>query len=130
LKGRGVFGTFLSKEELMKRIFCAALVALIAMTAFGQAKKLPDLKGRTVRAVTGNDFPPLNFIDPKTGKAVGWEYDAVNEIGKRVNAKIAWNVSSWDTMIQAIRDGQFDVGWTGSPSRTSARSRWISPTRT
>jgi polar amino acid transport system substrate-binding protein len=66
-----------------------------------------------VRAVTGNDFTPLNFVDPKTGKAVGWEYDAVNEIGKRVNAKIAWNVSSWDTMIQAIRDGQFDVGMDG-----------------
>ena len=97
----------------MKRIVCAALAALIAVSAFAQAKKLPDLKGRTVRAVTGNDFTPLNFVDPKTGKAVGWEYDAVNEIGKRINAKIAWNVSSWDTMIQAIRDGQFDVGMDG-----------------
>ena len=97
----------------MKRIVCAALVALIAVAAFGQAAKLPDLKGRPVRAVTGNDFTPLNFVDPKTGKAVGWEYDAVNEIGKRVNAKIVWNVSSWDTMIQAIRDGQFDVGMDG-----------------
>jgi polar amino acid transport system substrate-binding protein len=97
----------------MKRIVCAALAALIALSAFGQAKKLPDLKGRPVRAVTGNDFTPLNFVDPKTGKAVGWEYDAVNEIGKRVNAKILWNVSSWDTMIQAIRDGQFDVGMDG-----------------
>ena len=97
----------------MKRIVCAALVALIAVAAFGQAAKLPDLKGRTVRAVTGNDFTPLNFVDPKTGKAVGWEYDAVNEIGRRLNAKIVWNVSSWDTMIQAIRDGQFDVGMDG-----------------
>ena len=97
----------------MKRIVCAALVALIAVAAFGQAAKLPDLKGRTVRAVTENDFTPLNFVDPKTGKAVGWEYDAVNEIGKRVNAKIVWNISSWDTMIQAVRDGQFDVGMDG-----------------
>jgi polar amino acid transport system substrate-binding protein len=97
----------------MKRSLIAALAVLIAMSAFGQTKALPDLKGRTIRAVTGNDFVPLNFVDPKTGKAVGWEYDAVNEIGKRLNAKIAWNVGSWDTMIQAVRDGQFDVGMDG-----------------
>ena len=40
-------------------------------------KKLPDLKGRTVKAVTENAYTPLNFVDPKTGKAVGWEYDAI-----------------------------------------------------
>jgi polar amino acid transport system substrate-binding protein len=101
------------KEEAMKKIVCAALAVLLAVSAFGQTAKLPDLKGRTVKAVTGNDYPPLNFIDTATGKAVGWEYDCVNEIGKRLNAKIVWNVCTWDTMIQAIRDGQFDVGMDG-----------------
>jgi polar amino acid transport system substrate-binding protein len=96
----------------MKRIVIAALAAVIAFSAFAQVK-LPDLKGRTIRAVTENAFTPLNFVDPKTGKAVGWEYDAVNEIGKRLNARIAWNICSWDTMIQAIRDGQYDVGMDG-----------------
>ncbi|MGA2975463.1 MAG: transporter substrate-binding domain-containing protein [Spirochaetia bacterium] len=97
----------------MKKIVCALFAVLITVSGFGQTKALPDLKGRTIRAVTGNDFTPLNFVDPKTGKAVGWEYDAVNEMGKRLNARIAWNVTSWDTMIQAIRDGQFDVGMDG-----------------
>jgi polar amino acid transport system substrate-binding protein len=90
----------------------ASVAVLVALSAFGQAK-LPDLKGRTIRAVTENAYVPLNFVDPKTGKAVGWEYDAVNEIGKRLNAKIVWNTTSWDTMIQAVRDGQFDVGMDG-----------------
>lgn len=97
----------------MKKIACAALAALVAFSAFAQTKGLPDLKGRSIRAVTGNDFTPLNFVDPKTGKAVGWEYDAVNEIAKRLNAKVAWNVTTWDAMIQAVRDGQFDVGMDG-----------------
>lgn len=74
---------------------------------------LPNLQGKTVYAVTGNDYIPLNFIDPKSGKAVGWEYDAVNEIGARLNCKIVWNVTSWDTMISSIRAGQFDVGMDG-----------------
>jgi polar amino acid transport system substrate-binding protein len=77
------------------------------------ASTLPDLKGRKVVAVTGNDYTPLNFIDPKTGEAVGWEYDAVNEIGRRLNCQIEWKVSSWDTMIAAVHDGQFDVGMDG-----------------
>ena len=97
----------------MKRIAVALICAVVAATAFSQAKALPDLKGRTVRAVTENAYTPLNFVDPKTGKAVGWEYDAVNEIGRRLNAKVVWNVCSWDTMIQAVRDGQYDVGMDG-----------------
>ena len=75
--------------------------------------RLPDLKGRTVVAVTGNDYTPLNFVDPKTGKAVGWEYDAVNEICRRLNCTVDWQVTSWDTMIAAIHEGQFDVGMDG-----------------
>jgi polar amino acid transport system substrate-binding protein len=96
----------------MKRIVCAACAALIAVSAVSQARALPDLKGRLIRAVTENAFPPLNFLDGN-GKAVGWEYDAVNEIGKRLNAKIVWHVTSWDTMIKAVRDGQFEVGMDG-----------------
>ena len=95
----------------MKRAFVALVALLMAAAAFSQA--LPDLKGQTIRAVTENAFTPLNFVDPKTGTAMGWEYDAVNEIGKRLNAKIVWNICSWDTMIQAVRDGQYDVGMDG-----------------
>jgi polar amino acid transport system substrate-binding protein len=78
-----------------------------------QANGLPDLKGRTIIAVTENAYMPLNFVDAKTGKAMGWEYDATEEIARRLNAKVQWKISSWDTMIQAIRDKQFDVGMDG-----------------
>jgi polar amino acid transport system substrate-binding protein len=75
--------------------------------------RLPDLGGRKVVAVTGNDYTPLNFVDPKTGKAVGWEYDVVNEICRRLNCVVDWQVTSWDTMIAAVKEGQFDVGMDG-----------------
>ena len=77
------------------------------------AHDLPDLKGREIIAVTENAYTPLNFVDPKTGKGIGWEYDAVNEIAKRLNIKVKWKLSSWDTMIAAVRRGQFDVGMDG-----------------
>ena len=96
---------------MSKRPACAATLFLIATAHIAFA--LPDLGGRTVVAVTGNDYVPLNFVDPGTGESVGWEYDAVNEICRRLNCSVDWQVTAWDTMIQAVRDGQFDVGMDG-----------------
>jgi len=95
------------------RLAAAAIVAALGVTNLANAQSLPDLGGRTIVAVTENAYTPLNFADPKTGDGIGWEYDAFNEIAKRLNANVKWELSSWDTMIQAVRDGQFDVGMDG-----------------
>lgn len=101
-------------KKIVAVLFCfCAISFLAAQSKKGGKSALPNLKGRTIYAVTENAYPPLNFVNPKTGKGEGWEYDAVNEIGKRLNAKIVWNLISWDAMIQAIRDEQFDVGMDG-----------------
>lgn len=76
-------------------------------------EQLPDLEGRTVTAVTANDYLPLNFVDPATGQAVGWEYDAVNEICRRINCVVKWQTAAWETMIAAVNQGQYDVGMDG-----------------
>ncbi|TDO95516.1 transporter substrate-binding domain-containing protein [Marinomonas balearica] len=100
----------------MKRSLLAtagAVFTALMMTQTVQASDLPDLKGRTIVAVTENAYTPLNFADPETGKGIGWEYDAFNEIAKRLNAKVDWQLSSWDTMIQAVKQGQYDVAMDG-----------------
>ena len=74
---------------------------------------LPDLEGKIIDAAVANDFTPLQFIDAKTGEAVGWEYDAVEEMCRRLNCVVNWKTTSWDAMIPAIVDGQFDVGMDG-----------------
>ncbi len=99
----------------MKRLATLALAGLaaFALNAVANATDLPDLNGRTIVAVTENAYTPLNFADPATGDGIGWEYDAFNDIARRLNAKVDWQLASWDTMIQAVRDGQFDVGMDG-----------------
>lgn len=97
----------------MKLVSSVIALAVLALSAPVQAQSLPDLGGRTIVAVTENAYTPLNFADPKTGQGIGWEYDAFNEIAKRLNAKVEWQLSSWDVMIQSVRDGQFDVGMDG-----------------
>ena len=96
----------------MKRILSLAAAAL-AFAGVAAAAELPDLGGRTVIAVTENAYTPLNFVDPATGKGIGWEYDAFDEIAKRINIKLDWKLSSWDPMIEGVRQGQFDVGMDG-----------------
>src|SRR3954464_12995393 len=98
---------------LRRSLLGLAALAAAAFAVPARAQNLPDLKGRTIVAVTENAYVPLNFADPKSGKGIGWEYDAVNEMAKRLNLKVEWNLSSWDTMIQAIREGQFDIGMDG-----------------
>jgi polar amino acid transport system substrate-binding protein len=94
-------------------LFAAAgiLAAGLALPAFAQ--DLPDLGGRTIKAVTENAYYPLNFADPATGEGIGLEYDLINEIASRLNAKVEWGLSAWDVMIEAVRTGQFDVGADG-----------------
>ena len=90
------------------------LMALPAGSALAQWEMtLPDLGGAVVVAVTENAYTPLNFIDPRTGAAVGWEYDAWEEICRRLNCTLEWQIISWDAMLAAIADGQFDVGMDG-----------------
>jgi polar amino acid transport system substrate-binding protein len=98
---------------MMKRVATLTAAVLLAMAGTASAQDLPDLGGRTVIAVTENAYTPLNFADPATGEGIGWEYDAFNEIAQRLNFTVDWRLASWDTMIQAVRDGPFDVGMDG-----------------
>ena len=53
--------------------FTTLLFAALAVAAVpAAAAELPDLGGRTVKAVTENAYTPLNFADPKTGEGIGW----------------------------------------------------------
>jgi polar amino acid transport system substrate-binding protein len=85
----------------------AALFVLPAV-----AQNLPDLAGREVTVVTENAYPPLQFLDA-SGAAIGWEYDAMAEIAKRLNMTVKYENSSWDAMIPGVSEGQFDIGMTG-----------------
>jgi polar amino acid transport system substrate-binding protein len=95
----------------MKTLLALAAAAATLATA-ALAQDLPDLGGREVVVATENAYPPLQFVD-SAGNAVGWEYDAMAEIAKRLNIKVTYANISWDAMIPAVSEGQFDMGMTG-----------------
>lgn len=94
------------------KIAAFAGLALALSASLSAAQTLPDLAGRAVTVVTENAYPPLQFLDAE-GKAVGWEYDAMAEIAKRLNMVLTYENTSWDAMIPAVSEGQYDIGMTG-----------------
>ena len=105
----------------MKFLSFLGLMA-VTLTAPAFAQDLPDLAGREVVVVTENAYPPLQFLD-KTGQAVGWEYDAMAEIAKRLNITVKYENISWDAMIPAVSEGQFDLGMTGITIRDDRKDK-------
>ena len=92
-----------------------SFLAGLALAAFGTqvlADALPDMAGKEITIVTENAYPPLQFLG-KDGKAIGWEYDAIAEMAKRLNMKVKYANISWDAMIPAVSESQFDMGMTG-----------------
>jgi polar amino acid transport system substrate-binding protein len=97
----------------------AGLIALAGTAAF--AADLPDLGGREVTVVTENAYPPLQFLDA-SGNQIGWEYDAMAEIAERLNIKVTYENISWDAMIPAVSEGQYDIGMTGITIRDDRKA--------
>ena len=105
----------------MKIAGAIAGFALMAGTAT-LAQSLPDLAGREIVVVTENAYPPLQFLD-KSGAAVGWEYDAMAELAKRMNFTVKYENISWDAMIPAVSEGQYDLGMTGITIRDDRKEK-------
>ena len=101
----------------------AALAASLSLTALSAvAQDLPDLAGKEIVVVTENAYPPLQFLDAG-GAAVGWEYDAMAEIAKRLNVTVKYENISWDAMIPAVSEGQYDMGMTGITIRDDRKEQ-------
>lgn len=95
----------------MTRLLATAAALALAASA-AAAQEVPDLGGRTITVVTENAYPPLQFVDGD-GNAVGWEYDFMAEAAARLNATVEYQNTSWDAMIPAVSEGQYDMGMTG-----------------
>ncbi len=74
---------------------------------------LPDLGGRRVIVALENGYVPFSYIRTDTREAVGWDYDALNEFARRLNFRPDFREIAWDSLIQGVATGQFDVAADG-----------------
>jgi polar amino acid transport system substrate-binding protein len=88
---------------------CAPKTVTTAPSSSGTTGTLPDLGGRTVTVAVENAYPPFNSIDEATNQGVGWDYDAVNEICRRLNCVPEFKQAAWDGIFPAMQAGEFDM---------------------
>jgi len=73
------------------------------------AGALPDLGGKAITVAVENAYPPFNSIDKNTNQGVGWDYDTVAEICKRLNCVPNFKQAAWDGIFPAMQAGEFDM---------------------
>lgn len=74
---------------------------------------LPDLGGRRVIVALENGYVPFSYVRTDNRQAVGWDYEAIDELGRRLNFKPDYREIAWDSLIQGVATGQFDLAGDG-----------------
>ena len=74
---------------------------------------LPDLGGRAVTVAVENAYPPFNVLNEETGEGEGWDYDTLGEICARLNCVPEYIETSWEGLIVAVSNGEYDVSANG-----------------
>ena len=99
----------------MKRCLLIVAVLLLALpfSSVLADGHLPDLGGRTVTVAVENAYPPFNVIDEETGEGVGWDYDTLGEICARLNCVPDYIETSWEGLIVAVSNGEYDMAADG-----------------
>jgi ABC-type amino acid transport substrate-binding protein len=100
-------------RKLLALLLLAALSITMVVRADEMLEPLPDLEGATITVAVENAYPPFNFIDEATGEAAGWDYDAVNEICRRLNCTPEYVVTSWDGLLASLGQGSYDMAADG-----------------
>ncbi len=97
----------------LRLLLALLLVLVVAGAVIAQETELPDLEGATITVAVENAYPPFNYIDELSGEAIGWDYDTLNEICERLNCVPEFIETSWDGMIVAVSNGEFDIAADG-----------------
>ena len=74
---------------------------------------LVDLDCREITIAVENAYLPFNYISSETGEPGGWDYDTWNDICTRLHCTPIFQEAAWETLIQGVSEGQYDVGADG-----------------
>ena len=89
--------------------FALLSVLIIAGLILAGCAPAPDV----VTVAVENQYLPFNYIDSETREPTGWDYEVWDELCKRMGCTPDYVETSWEGMIQAVSDGQFDVAADG-----------------
>jgi polar amino acid transport system substrate-binding protein len=68
--------------------------------------QLPD---RTLAIGSDTTYPPMEAIDPETGKAVGFDVDLMHLLFERPSCVTEFVTTAWDGEFVELSQAQFDM---------------------
>ncbi len=97
-------------NQLFKNTLFIGLFSCVINSSIVNAESIFDQvkKSNTIRIGTGNDTPPMNFIDEK-GNWTGFDVDLGNEIGKQLGVKVELVVVNNKTRIAYLSNRKIDM---------------------
>ncbi|MEA4920015.1 MAG: amino acid ABC transporter substrate-binding protein [Clostridiaceae bacterium] len=67
-------------------------------------------------------FPPMGYVDPKTGELTGFDIDVAKEVCKRLDIELKLQPIEWDNKTAELNNGNVDCLWNGF-SKTEEREK-------
>lgn len=89
----------------MKKYIAAVALSVLATNAVFAA----DLGGALLKVGSDTTSPPMESIDPATGKIVGFDVDVVDAICAKINCQAEFVTTGWDGIFAALQQGEFDL---------------------
>lgn len=62
---------------------------------------------------TSPDWPPFEYLDPKTGELVGYEVELMELVARELGLRVEWRTMSFATIIPAVKNKEIDLGVSG-----------------
>ena len=100
----------------MKRFVSVISGLVLAAFFFGTAlAETPDgIRERGVlRVGTAGDYQPMSYLDPETGKYVGFDAELAEDLAAVLGVDIEYVPTSWPTLTEDTLEGKFDLAICG-----------------
>jgi polar amino acid transport system substrate-binding protein len=85
------------------------LIVAAATVVFAVQAQAADLGGRVLKIGSDTTYPPMETVDEKTGKVVGFDVDIADSICAKINCKAQFVTTAWDGIFAALVQGEFDM---------------------
>ena len=73
-----------------------------------------DIRKRGVLKVgTAGDYQPMSYLDPETGKYVGFDAELTEDLAAELGVEIVYVKTSWPTLMEDTLAGKFDLAICG-----------------
>ncbi|MDQ0276455.1 polar amino acid transport system substrate-binding protein [Arthrobacter silviterrae] len=95
-----------------------------AATSSTSSAGLSTIKSGVLTVGLSPDFPPMEYLDPKTNQLTGADVDLVNEIAKRLNLKVEFTQQKFDQLVNSVKTERVDITFSGM-SDTVARQKTV-----